>query len=189
MRKLYKADIIPDVAVISDTSAECKEYHEGAENALCPLVFSSTASVPFVYEHKGPKYILCPKGFEPAELLAKEHNMPIISSYGSVALTALALAIYKGFKQITFIGQDLCYKGTILHAKDTSQQYTKNHENKPNFKDILGNDVTISNDFALFKSQIESTIKNHPDIQFFNATEGGVHIEGTLDVKLKDMLK
>lgn len=188
MRKLYKSGIRPDVVVISDTGALCKKFHEGAEDADCPLVFSSTASVPFVADHKGPRYILCPKGFEPAERLAKENNWPIINSYGSVALTALALAIHKGFKEIVFIGQDLCYKGITLHAEGTSQQYTKNGESIPNAKDIYGDDVFVSNDFALFKSQIETTIKSHPEIRFYNATEGGLHIEGAKNIKLHDII-
>ena len=188
MRKLYKANIRPDVVVISDTGALCKKFHEGAEDAACPLVFSSTASVPFVKDHKGPRYILCPKGFLPAEIMAKENGWPIIQSYGSVALTALALAIYKGFKEIIFIGQDLCYKGRLLHAEGTSRQYTQNQSSVSNAKDIFGEDVTIPNDFALFKSQIETTIKEHPDIIFLNATEGGVHITGAQDVILKNVL-
>ena len=188
MRKLYKSGITPDCVVISDTGALCKKFHEGAEDADCPLVFSSTASVPFVADHKGPRYILCPEGFEPAEKLAKENGWPIIKSYGSVALTALALAIYKGFKEIIFIGQDLCYKGNVLHAEGTSRQYKKAGSNPSNAKDIFGDDVTIPNDFALFKGQIEATIKEHPEIKFLNATEGGVHIDGANDVKLKDII-
>lgn len=188
MRKLYKSGIRPDVVVISDTGTLCQKFHEGAEDADCSLVFSSTASVPFVADHKGPRYILCPKGFEPAERLAKENNWPIIDSYGSVALTALALAIYKGIKEIIFIGQDLCYKGKILHAEGTSQQYTKSGESIPNAKDIYGDDVFVTNDFALFKSQIEATIKSHPEVCFYNATEGGLLIKGAENIKLHDII-
>ncbi len=188
MRKLYKVGIAPDCVVISDTGALCKKFHEGAENADCPLVFSSTASVPFVADHKGPRYILCPEGFEPAEKLAKENGWPIIKSYGSVALTALALAIYKGFKEIVFIGQDLCYKGNVLHAEGTSRQYAKAGSNPTNAKDIFGEDVTIPNDFGLFKGQIETTINEHPEIKFLNATEGGVQIEGAINARLKDII-
>ena len=188
MRKLYKADIIPDCIVISETSAGCKEFHKGVENADCPLIFSSTASVPFVYDHIGPRYIFCPEGFEPAEKLAKKNGWPIIQSYGSVALTALAFIIYKGFKEIVFIGQDLCYKGGFRHAEGTSHRFTKSELNPTNAKDIFGDDVTIPNDFALFKTQIESIIKQHPEISFLNATEGGVHIENAKDVLLKEVL-
>ena len=53
MRKLYKVGIQSDVVVISDTGVICKKFHEGAEDADCPLVFSSTTSVPFVFDHKG----------------------------------------------------------------------------------------------------------------------------------------
>ena len=188
MRKLYKAGITPDCVVISETSDRCKKFHNEVEDITCPLVFSSTASVPFVAIHKGPRYILCPNGFEPAENLAKANNWPILNSYGSVALTALVLAIYKKFHEIIFIGQDLCYKDSILHAEETSARYVKMPSSIYNAKDIFNEDVTIPNDFLLFKSQIETTIKDNPEIQFFNATEGGIHINGTTDVKLTEVL-
>ena len=188
MRKLYKAGITPDCVVISDTDELCKKFHEGAEDADCPLVFSSTASVPFVADHKGSRYILCPEGFALAEELANNNNWPIIKSYGSVALTAIALAIYIGFKEIVFVGQDLCYKGRTLHAEGTSAQFTKNKTNAVNAKDIFGDDVTIPNDFILIKGQIEATIKEHPEIRFLNATEGGIHITGANNVNLRSVL-
>ncbi len=188
LSKLYKAGIIPDCVVISDTNETCKRFHNGAEDAKCSLVFSSTASVLFVSEHKGPKYILCPEGFEPAERLAKDKGWPIIKSYGSVALTSLALAIYKGFKEIIFVGQDLCYKGNAMHAEGTSTPFLENGKNLRVLKDIYGDRVTTSSDLAIFKSQIESTIREHKDIKFFNATEGGLHIEGAKDVMLTHLL-
>lgn len=186
--KLYKAEIIPDCVVISDTDEACKRFHNGAENAKCPLVFSSTASVSFVSEHQGPKYILCPEGFTPAESMAKDKGWPIIKSYGSVALTSLALAIYKGFTEIIFVGQDLCYKGNAMHAEGTSTRIIEHGNNQKVLKDIYGDEVTTSNDLAIFKSQIESTIREHKNIKFFNATEGGLHIEGAKDVLLKHLL-
>lgn len=188
MRKLYKAGITPDYVVISETSAKCKKFHDGAEGADCPLVFSSTASVPFVADHKGPRYIPCPEGFEPAEKLAKGNGWPILNSYGSVALTALALAIYKKFHEIIFIGQDLCYKDNLLHAEGTSTRYIKNPSSISNAKNIFNEDVIIPNDFLLFKPQIETTIKENQEIRFIIATEGGVHINGTTDVKLTEVL-
>ena len=187
MGKLYKAGIVPDCVVISDTDEICKKFHKGAEEAVCPLVFSSTASIPFVAEHKGPKYILCPEGFEPAERLAKEKGWPVLKSFGSVALTALALAIYKGFKEIVFVGQDLCYKGKQMHAEGTATRFLDYENNRSVLKDINNEDVTVSNDLALFKTQIEITIQEHPEIRFLNATEGGLHIKGTKDIKLNDL--
>ena len=190
LRKLYRSEIVPDCGVISDTSSELKKLNEGIEPINCPLVFSSTASVPYVRDYKGPKYIFCQKGFEPAEKLAKEKGWPIIDSYGgSVALVSLALAIYKGFKEIIFVGQDLCYKGNVLHAEGTSERFIINEPNMENDVDIFGTPVVVPLSFSMFKRQIESVIELHPQIKFFNATEGGVHINGTKDILLSDIIK
>lgn len=188
MRKLYKADIIPDCTVISDTKPELKKLHEGAEDALCPLVYSSTASVPFVADHKGPRYILCQKGFEPAEALAQKNNWPVIDSYGSVALTALVLAVEKGFKEIIFIGQDLCYKGNQMHASDTTTHHAIEEPGRIVTTDIFGDRVTVPVNLSIFKVQIEEVVKKHPEIAFINATEGGLHLEGVPDKHLAEVL-
>ena len=75
-----------------------------------------------------------------------------------------------------------------MHAEGTSQQYIQSDGNIPNAKDIFGDDVFVSNDFALFKSQIECTINNHPEIAFYNCTEGGLTIKGASNQKLHDLL-
>ena len=182
LRKLYREGIIPDCTVICDTKEELKKLHEGAEDSDCPLVFSSTASVPFVQDHIGPRFILCQKGFEPAEELAKRNGWPIFDSYGSVALTALVLALEKGFKEIIFIGQDLCYKGNLMHAADTSQHLVDLNTERKAAVDIFGDPVTVPINLEIFKSQIENIIRENPGIKFLNATEGGLHIEGAEDV-------
>lgn len=189
MRKLYNAGIIPDCVVISDIAPELRKKHEGIESADCPLVFSSTASVPFIAEHKGPRFIFCQRGFWPAEHLANKRGWPIMDSYGgSVALVSLSLAIEKGFKEIVFIGQDLCYKGSNMHAKDTSAPFVSEKIERKMGKDIFGEEVSIPTNLSMYKNSIEKVIKEHRSIRFINATEGGLHIEGTTDMKLKDIL-
>ncbi len=188
MRKLYKDGIIPDCTVICDTKEKLKKLHEGAEDAECPLVFSSTASVPFVNDHKGPRYMLCQKGFEPAVELAKQKGWLTYDSYGSVALTALVVAIEKGFKEIVFIGQALCYKGNLMHASDTSQHFADRDSDRKESVDIFGEAVSVPTNLQIFKDQIENIIRKNPQIKFLNATEGGVHIDGAEDIKLLDIL-
>jgi hypothetical protein len=139
--------------------------------------------------YRGIKYILCQKGFEPAEKLAKEKGWPIISSFGSVALTALTMVIEKGFKEIVFIGQDLCYKDNLMHAKETATQLAIDNKERIKGLDIFGNTVSIPANLAVFKSQIEDVIANNPNIRFLNATEGGLHITGAKDCKLRDVLE
>ncbi len=188
LRKLYGTGIEPDCVVICDAKPELTRLHKGAENAECPLVFSSTACAGFVKEHKGERYILCQEGFEPAEKLASENGFRTFRSAGSVAIVALRAAIMKGFKEIVFVGQDLCYLGDKMHAEGTSQHLSADNETRKKALDIFGRDVTVPANLEIFKIEIEKIISENKDIKFYNATEGGLHIEGTTDVLLKNIL-
>lgn len=45
--------------------------------------------------------------------------------------------------------------------------------------DIYGKKVRTSNPLNMFRENIEVIIKQHKDIKFINATEGGAHINGS----------
>ena len=188
LRKLYGAGILPECVVICDAKPELTGLHKGAEEAACPLVFSSTACAGFVKEHKGERFILCQEGFEPAEKLAEKNGWETFKSAGSVAIVALRAALMKGFKEIVFAGQDLCYLGDKMHAEGTSQHLSADNETRKKAKDIFGREVTVPANLEIFKLEIEKIIRENKDVKFYNATEGGLHIEGATDVKLKNIL-
>ena len=75
--------------MVSESSEKYRKRLEGLREVRTPLLFLSTASNGYSKAYPGEKYILCQKGFEPAERLAKEHGWPLIETGGSVAVVFL----------------------------------------------------------------------------------------------------
>ncbi len=188
LRKLLQAGIQPNYVVISESSEKQKMLLEGLEELAIPLLFLSTASRDYVQKYPGEKYILCQKGFEGAEQLAKEKNWPLLEVGGSVAIVALSVAIELGAREVVFVGQDLAYTKNKRHAEYTSgtELYTKNSFCYTR-KDIYGNPVLVPRNLELFRIRLEELIAKNPHICFKNATEGGVPIKGAANVRLKEL--
>lgn len=188
LKKLLQAGIEPDYVVVSDSSEKYGRRLEGLGQIKAPLLFLSTASKGYSKAYPGKKYILCQRGFEPAEQLAKEHGWPLVETGGSVAVVALSTAILLGAEEIIFVGQDLAYSKNKRHANDTSDTrlsaekgFTYEHKN------IDGNLVRVPQNLELFRKRIEELVLQNPQIRFQNATEGGVPIQGVPNTTLKEL--
>jgi len=108
----------------------------------------------------------------------------------TVAHLNLLVAQIMGNNPIILIGQDLTDIDKS-HAEGTILQYnTKNKKDEllPTKAWGSGNTFTRRN-FWEMKFKFEEYIQNLPDFTYINATEGGVHIDGTIDLKLNDVIK
>jgi len=108
----------------------------------------------------------------------------------TVAHLNLLVAQIMGNSPIIFIGQDLTDIKSS-HCKDTILQY--NPKNKKGelipTKAWGGGSTFTRRDFWDMKFKFEQYIQNLPETIYINATEGGVHIEGTTDIPLKEVIK
>lgn len=116
-----------------------------------------------------------------------------IKSGFSIANTALDALIKLGFDNIIFLGQDMCYTKDKLYAdgswleedkvdfNDSKHKYIK-------MKDIYGNDVYTEDGFIGVKKIFESIIASNPDVNYINATEGGIGINGTKIKTLRQVI-
>lgn len=110
-------------------------------------------------------------------------------THSSVAHTCTKLAMYMGCNPIIFIGQDLAYTDDKVHAENAEfvQEKYKDKEDitkvansfSPYVEDIYGNKVRTSMTLNFFREQFEEIIKESPEIEFINSTEGGANIKGT----------
>ena len=174
--------------VVSESSEKYRKRLEGLREVRTPLLFLSTASNGYSKAYPGEKYILCQKGFEPAERLAKEHGWPLIETGGSVAVVALSVAITLGAAEIIFVGQDLAYSKNKRHAVDTSGTELNAEKGFAYERsDIYGNMVRVPQNLELFRKRIEELVLQNPQIRFQNATEGGVPIQGVPNTTLKEL--
>lgn len=113
-----------------------------------------------------------------------------ISSGFSVANVAASLLAYWQCNPIVFVGQDLAYTEERLHAKgawdsETEAKHIRRHYLR---KDIFGQDVYTDAPFEGMRQIFERIISMHPQLQFFNATEGGIAIQGAPNRELRELL-
>lgn len=114
-----------------------------------------------------------------------------IASGFSVANVALDTLIKFGCKKIIFMGQDLCFTEEGLYAKGswTSEKIDISRSAFIKTKDVFNEEVYTDKGFIGIRSLFENMIKINSEIEYINATEGGLLIEGTKDRTFKDVMR
>lgn len=114
-----------------------------------------------------------------------------INSGFSIANVALDAIAKLGFKKIIFIGQDLCYTEGSLHAKGSwnNKEIDFSKEGYIKTKNVFGDSVYTDKPFLGMKTMLENMMKFYWNIEYINATEGGLHIEGTKDETFEEVIK
>ncbi|MCB2340753.1 motility associated factor glycosyltransferase family protein [Clostridium estertheticum] len=114
-----------------------------------------------------------------------------IASGFSVANVALDAIIKMGCKKIIFMGQDLCYTEGSLYAKGswTSEAIDFSTNRFIKSKNVFNEDVYTDKQFMGMKSLLENMVEKNSEIEFINATEGGLHIEGAKDRIFQDVIR
>jgi hypothetical protein len=118
---------------------------------------------------------------------------PIFRSNHSVSGTAIQAAIYMGFKEIIFTGQDFSYPENHIYTTGA------NHITKEVEEIVIKNSVltvaNVSGDFnrtnegmLIMLEDIENLIEQHSEIQFINTSKFGARIKHTLSQSMEDIL-
>lgn len=152
------------------------------------LLILATADRRIGRYYKGKKYLVCQEGHELAADYAKERGYTCYSSGGSVATMALDIAIRMGAASIAFIGLDLAYYGTRMHASGTArEQFGGFQLQKALAWD--GSELNTSQTFLRFRTWLEERIQQ-PDatMTIVDATEGGIVKNGFQPMTLKAYL-
>lgn len=109
----------------------------------------------------------------------------------SSAHQAFNAATLIGADPIIFVGQDLCYYDQKKHAgnltKGSPFEGLLPTKERDRAKDILGRTVETTTLFLSFKVMLEDLIKQSP-ARVINATEGGLSIQGTEVMTLRDAI-
>lgn len=186
-RLLLERGIRPDGLVISDPHPIVKQQIENLEIDV-PLFFFPTVSPVVLREYKGPKVLLLQNGFEGSEDLASKYSYPLLETGGSVATTALSLALFFGGNPIILIGQDLAYTAGQTHATGCAEKEVKEELKYIWVKGNDGSQVPTVKNLFIFLKWMENTILAQPQVRFINATEGGAFIEGTEVMHLQKLI-
>ncbi len=116
-------------------------------------------------------------------------NFGNLSAGSTVALNALHLACVLNHKNIIFIGQDLAYADDgSSHPKEYI--YGPNYESNTakEFTQAYGGNGMIATHrtWNIFRITIQNYIANKKGFNFYNATEGGARINGTIEKPFKE---
>lgn len=187
LEKLKEIGVKPDFFIMIDGDEIAYDLVKENLKFNIPLIFCNATNEKILQNHNGIKI------YEPTSI---DFIMNILNRNaegrfggGSVAHACISTAIYLGCNNIIFIGQDLAYTNDKVHAefceakddKYKEEEVFDNIINKNDLfvDDIYGKKVRTSNPLNMFRENIEVIIKQHKDIKFINATEGGAHINGS----------
>lgn len=217
LRVLLAYDIMPDFIATVDFGEVNIGHFKGLMDSDVPLVTINRTYAPLIKAWQGPKFITATPvpGYEhmATGILT---GKGFIDAGGSVAHLCFGLAKLLGCNPITFIGQDLALgktshtpladaSGEVIVSKNGQIGWeVKDQRCSLHSKQIygmgpvhmvngyFGKPVMTNLGLASFITAMEAMVEAHlkdSEKLVINATEGGCHIEKTIRISLKDMLK
>lgn len=156
-----------------------------------PLLFANTLDYMVVANYDAPKARMVMIGDEISRYCyeVSGQNCLMVQSGGTIANVTLDLLCRAGCSHIIFIGQDLCYTDNRLYAEGSwSDPRILDEQGLIKEKDVYGKDVLTSTAFLGVRADIEAVLGAYDGIQFINATEGGLPIAGSVNMKLEEIL-
>lgn len=186
--------IVPHFRVAIDGfPAENKIFNNIDTNASA-LMFTNQLYYEILPEYKGDKIRYILESEYLGKYIYKKVHIPFreFLSGASVANGTLNFLCELGCKRIIFMGQDLSYTEEGLHAKGLStEKEDKKWVEKQKYtvvENIYGEKVYAIDAYLQMKYAMEATVKRYSNIEFLNATEGGLGIDGTENVKAQQVL-
>lgn len=185
--------ITPHFRFAFDGNLTEKKVFEEIDTEACPLIYGSELYNEILPEYKGQKikFILdldFISRYIHKELGEENH---LIASGFSVANVALDAVIKMGFTKVIFMGQDLSYTNGQLYAKGSAlgnKDIDFKDEMYIRTNDMNGNEVYTTKQFMGMKNLFESIIEKSNNVEFINATAEGLHIKGTVDKRIEDVI-
>jgi hypothetical protein len=193
---LVPAGIIPDLVITLEANpTQYLVFEDIPSLRTIPAVFASEVTHEKLTSlYPGPMYFTVFPNHPVHAWLKKYYpSKGFIEQFGgSVSHVSLGLAQLLGADPIALIGQDLSFKEKV-HAGDVtdlfypSEYLERNKKRNPIVKDIFGEDHFTLGQFLAFKTSFEKWIAS-TKTRVFQATEGGVAIEGTEIIRLRDFI-
>ncbi|MCW0228392.1 motility associated factor glycosyltransferase family protein [Campylobacter lari] len=194
---LAKEGIKPDYVCMLErtkTVTKCfdndfKDFDKDITFILVSLVYKD--AIKFLEKNKR-NYILVSRAYPFAYSLGL-HEFGYMQCGMSVAHMNAELAILLGHENIIMLGQDLAYSDDgKSHSEGFvyGDEFNKYEEDKGKYELLAYGGkgmVQSSNFWVLFKQVFENLIIREKKAKFYNATEGGARIEGTIEKPFKEL--
>ncbi|MCQ2022229.1 motility associated factor glycosyltransferase family protein [Clostridium butyricum] len=170
--------IKPDAVVIIDSKEIVRKQFSGYEDENIPLCFPPSASRWAVQSYNGPKYMF--------------YN-DFIEVVGTVAVSAIDIAIKSEAKEVVLLGQDLAFLGNKSHNSSYKEIYGFEDNEKLGHRiltveGVKGKILETSQGYLTFKHKIEHLISKNNRVKYINCSNGAC-IEGTEYVDFKEYIE
>lgn len=159
-----------------------------------PILLFSHSTYPKVLDaYEGEKAFFCQSFnlFANYILDSEKEGYPIIKSGFSIANISVELFARMKAKRIFFIGQDLSFAKNKTYAEGDSLQIEVDEDDAGLIltKDIYDNPVYTRPQLLAMKKDIERLVGIYQkDVEFFNATQGGLALEGVPNIEFEELL-
>ena len=180
LKKLLDLGIVPNYAVVMDSQKRTIKQIEGIEDAVVPMIIDSTSYWEFADRYKGEKYLVCQKGYYEAEEAAKKNGNIVYETGGSVTTLALDILLKSGIKEVEFVGVDLAFANGITHATNTMDRKIRDTAGLEQIISVNGGKVYTDILMKSYLNWIEDKIKQYPEVLFYNLSDCGAEISGTI---------
>lgn len=189
---LYNKGILPHARAAFSPYPDENTVFDGIDNfENVPLLFANTLDYMVVENYDAPKARMVMVGDEISRYCyeVSGQNCIMVTGGGTIANVTLGLLCRAGCSHIIFTGQDMSMTDNRLYADGSwSNPMFADTPDHIHEKDIYGNPVMTSQAFLGIRADIEAVLATYPGIQFINATEGGLPIAGTTNMKLQEIL-
>ncbi len=193
IRILDSNGIVPHIRMAMDGGSGEMQIFETINTNSAILLYSDQLYYEILPQYEGPAIKMILDIDALSRYLAEDnYKYELVASGFSIANTALDFLCRSGCNTIIFMGQDLCYTEGKLYAKGS----WKKDDGEFDFSgagyikttDIFENEVYTTRPFMGMKSLFEQEILQHPEINFIDATEGGLGIENTEIKTLQELM-
>ncbi len=182
LKKLLKQGITPDYVAVSDPQSRTLKQIEGIEDAKVPMILDACAYWEFARRYQGEKYLILTPQFDEILRYAKENQMKVWPSGGTVMSMAVEVAIQFKTKKIYLMGVDLAYPAGLSHASDTMDRQVESVEGMEKVCGVGGTTVHATHIFEIYRKWLENHIADHKDITWYNLSTKGARIHGTREI-------
>lgn len=198
INSLLKYGIKPHILVVIDGAEVNFAHFKDVEDIHdIPLFYPLIVYREIPSYHQGEKVVFNLQKDELSETIDRifYEKLGHVKGGGSVATFCLSIAQQLTNGPICLIGQDLAYTNFQTHAEGNRLGKTLDKSEFSNTKKYLkvkgfyGDDVFTDYSFYSMKQTFEQLIKSFVDRVVYNATEGGVFIEGAVHLSFADFIK
>ena len=190
IRKMMAHNIMPDIIITIDSHKPLVLFEDERIKTI-PMVVCGQTRCEIYKEQTGPIFVFADNMFTLRFYENFNKTISTLETGGSVANNAYSLARFLGFKNIILVGQDLAFTDNRKHASDVykEKEIGEDEDEKYTYvEDMNGKPILTYTNFCIYKEWFEGEIKDHPECNVINATEGGANIKGAKNMKLQEAL-